>query len=161
MSDDLDLSQFKEVFVSEAKEHLVALNAALVELEKKPSNKDELNAIFRAAHTLKGMSATMGYDNITNLTHHMEDVLDKLRKGQAEAKGNIVDVIFQCLDTLESLIEEIEAGTESKIDVEPLVSSLNSLLEPGEEAKPASAPVPAPAPAAPPAPAPAAAPAEP
>lgn len=126
--DEMDLSQFKEVFISEAKEHLVALNSALVELEKNPSNKDVLNKIFRVAHTLKGMSATMGYDKITSLTHSMEDILDKLRKGSAEAKGNIVDVIFECFDKLDSLIEDIETGAESKVDVDDLIKRLNNFV---------------------------------
>jgi len=126
--DEMDLSQFKDVFVSESKEHLVALNAALIELEKKPSNKDVLNDIFRVAHTLKGMSATMGYDKITHLAHQMEDVLDKLRKGEAQAKGNIVDVIFECFDKLENLIEEIETGTEAKVDIDGLVARLGALV---------------------------------
>lgn len=161
--DEMDLSQFKEVFISEAKEHLVALNAALVELEKKPNNKDVLNEIFRVAHTLKGMSATMGYDKVTALTHRMEDVLDRLRKGEAEARGNIVDVIFECFDKLENLVEEIETGVESKVDVDALVNRLVSLIEKEDgkkaepkkeeakkpepvEAAPAPAPVPAEAP---------------
>lgn len=132
--DEMDLSQFKEVFISEAKEHLVALNAALVELEKKPNNKDVLNEIFRVAHTLKGMSATMGYEKVTALTHRMEDVLDRLRKGEVEARGNIVDVIFECFDKLESLVEEIETGIESKVNVDTLVNRLASLIE-KEDAK--------------------------
>ena len=146
--DEMDLSQFKEVFVSESKEHLVSLNAALVELEKKPSNKEVLNDIFRVAHTLKGMSATMGYDKITNLTHHMEDVLDKLRKGEAQAKGNIVDVIFECFDKLESLIEEVETGVESKVDIDGLVTRLNGLMLKEETKQPEAQPQ-APAPEAP------------
>jgi two-component system chemotaxis sensor kinase CheA len=126
--DEMDLSQFKEIFVSESKEHLVALNAALVELEKKPSNKEILNDIFRVAHTLKGMSATMGYEKITKLAHQMEDVLDRLRKGEAEARGNLVDVIFECFDELENLVGEVEAGVESKVDVEGLIVRLQGLL---------------------------------
>ena len=133
--DEMDLSQFKEVFVSESKEHLVALNAALVELEKKPSNKEVLNEIFRVAHTLKGMSATMGYDKMTNLSHHMEDVLDKLRKGETQAKGNIVDVIFECFDKLENLIEEIETGVEAQVDIDSLIARLGDLLLKDEGAK--------------------------
>ncbi|MBN1824095.1 MAG: chemotaxis protein CheA [Endomicrobiales bacterium] len=133
--DEMDLSQFREVFVSEAKEHLVSLNAALVELEKKPSNKDVLSDIFRVAHTLKGMSATMGYEKVTNLTHVMEDVLDKLRKSEVQAKGNVVDVIFECFDKLESLITEIETGVESKIDIDGIVHRLQDLIEGKEEKK--------------------------
>lgn len=132
--DEMDLSQFKEIFISEAKEHLVSLNSALVELEKNPNNKDMINQIFRAVHTLKGMSATMGYDNITNLSHHMEDVLDRIRKSEIEAKSDVIDIIFKCFDTLEKLVEDVGSDRESKIDISGLMDSLNNLLQ-GEKKK--------------------------
>lgn len=126
--DEMDLSQFKDVFVAEAKENLAALSLAVVELEKNPQNKENLKDIFRVAHTLKGMSATMGYEKIVKVTHHMEDVFDKLRKGEVPVKSNIVDVIFECLDNLERLVREVETGAEEKIGWEPLIDRLNELL---------------------------------
>ena len=134
--DESDLSQFKEVFVPEAREYLAALNTALVELEKNLANKDVLSDIFRVAHTLKGMAATMGFDKITHLTHKMEDVFDKLRKGEASAKGDTLDVLFECLDALSKLVDEIDTGAEAKSDVERLVARLAALV--GEEGGPAA-----------------------
>lgn len=127
--DDMDLSQFKEVFISEAKEHLVSLNQALIELEKNPSNKDILNQIFRIAHTIKGMSATMGYEKITNLSHTMEDVLDKLRKKEIGVKSDVVNIIFQCFDTLEKLIEDVGKDVQSEIDISELLKKLVELTD--------------------------------
>ena len=139
MSDELDLSQFKEIFISESKEKLALLNNQLVELEKNPKNINIINEIFRIAHTLKGMSATMGYDTLTSLTHTMEDVLDKLRKGEVEATGNTVNVIFECFDYLEKMINEIELSDKTSFKIRtdsfsitrrPLLLSLASITLP-------------------------------
>jgi two-component system chemotaxis sensor kinase CheA len=136
MSEDMDLSQFKEVFVSETKEHLSAMNANLLELEKKPGDTDLLNEIFRVAHTLKGMAATMGFDKITELSHNMEDVLDKLRKGKQAAGTDIIEVLFDCFDTLEGLLGEIVEDKDKGIPVRPLIERLK-LLSSAPEGGPA------------------------
>lgn len=75
----VEMSQYLEVFIEESKEHLQACNEHLLELEKDPENLKIVNEIFRAAHTLKGMSATMGYEDLASLTHQMENVLDAIR----------------------------------------------------------------------------------
>ena len=140
MSDDMDLSQFKEVFVSETKEHLSAMNANLLELEKKPGDTDLLNEIFRVAHTLKGMAATMGFDKVTELSHNMEDVLDKLRKGKQAASAEIIEVLFDCFDTLEGLLDEIVEDKDKGVPVRPLIERLK-LLSAAPEAVAGPAPV--------------------
>src|SRR3989339_1017616 len=126
MSDEMDVSQFKEIFVSEAREHLSALNANLLELEKNPGGAGLLNEVFRAAHTLKGMAATMGFDKVTELTHSMENVLDKLRSGKYEAKTETLDILFDCFDTLEALLEEIVTGQDKGVGVQSLVERLKA-----------------------------------
>ena len=102
----MDTLQYKDIFISESLEHLDFLNQMLLALEKNPSDRKCLNEIFRTAHTLKGMAATMGFDQITELTHQMENVLDKLRSQEESVSENVVDVLFQCLDMLTLLIEE-------------------------------------------------------
>ena len=77
----MDMSQYLDVFLEECREHLVNLNEKLLELEKNPQDLSSLNEIFRAAHTLKGMSSTMGFNDMAVLTHHMEDVLLPERRG--------------------------------------------------------------------------------
>ena len=75
----MDTNQYLEMFIEESKEHLQACNEHLLELEKNPEDIAIVNEVFRSAHTLKGMSATMGYEDIANLTHKMENVLDEIR----------------------------------------------------------------------------------
>ncbi|OGS03762.1 MAG: hypothetical protein A2339_07790 [Elusimicrobia bacterium RIFOXYB12_FULL_50_12] len=139
MADDFDVSQFKEIFVSESKEHLSVLNANLLELEKNPSARDLLNEVFRAAHTLKGMAATMGFDKVTELTHTMENLLDKLRSGKIEAKAESIDILFDCFDSLESLLDEIVSGQDKGINIQALVQKLKNM----DSAAVAAAPQPA------------------
>ena len=149
MSDDLDLSQFKEVFISEAKEHMSVLNAHLLELEKNIEDTDILNEIFRAAHTLKGMAATMGFDKVTELTHMMENVLDKLRSKRFKATPETIEVLFDCFDALELLVDEIVTEKDKGIDVKNLVDKLNALCLPTAGApQPAAAAAAAPKPEA-------------
>lgn len=146
MADELDLSQFKEVFVSEAKEHLSALNAHLLDLEKNPQNTDLLNDIFRVSHTLKGMAATMGFEKVTELTHSMENVLDKLRSKKFETTPETIDLLFDCFDVLELLLEEIIEGQDKGANVKTLVErlqavhSLNQAMRRDEPAVPPAPP---------------------
>ncbi len=134
--DELDLSQFKDAFIAEAKEHLSSLNAATLELEKNPSSPEIINELFRAAHTLKGMSATMGYEKIATLTHYMEDLLDKLRKNVITASPDIVDIIFECFDYLEKLVVEIETGQDAGLKIsylsERIQNKINAEENPSE-----------------------------
>jgi two-component system chemotaxis sensor kinase CheA len=140
MSDDIDLNQFKEIFVSEAKEHLAALNAYLLELEKDPRNLDIVNGIFRAAHTLKGMAATMGYQKTTELTHKMENVLDKMRSKKLEVQTGSVDLLFDCLDVLEQLVDEVVTGCDKQIAIDGLIEKLLALDAQATPAAPPSVP---------------------
>ena len=78
----MDTNQYMGMFLEESREHLQTLNSCLLELEHSPEDPDVLNEIFRSAHTIKGMSATMGFTEIAELTHEMENVLDLLRKNQ-------------------------------------------------------------------------------
>jgi len=77
-----DMEQYRELFMAEAEEHLQALNQNLVELENNPNDLEIVNLIFRSAHTLKGSARTLGFDHISSLTHHMEDILDYIRSGK-------------------------------------------------------------------------------
>jgi len=127
MVDEFDANQFKEIFVSEAKEHLSVMNSALLSLEKNPQDTSLLNEIFRVAHTLKGMSATMGFDKITELTHNMEDVLEKFRSGKLVASKETVNILFECFDILELLIEEVSTGENKGIEINYLLEKLKEI----------------------------------
>jgi two-component system chemotaxis sensor kinase CheA len=103
----MDMSQYLDVFIEESKEHLGSLNERLLELEKNPADSSALNEIFRAAHTLKGMSSTMGFEDLADLTHHMENVLSDLKEGLLDVNPQVVDVLFKCFDRLQLLVDHI------------------------------------------------------
>ena len=125
---DFDISQFKDMFISEAREYLTSLNNNLLKLEKDPQNLEVLNEIFRVAHTLKGMSATMGFDNIVTLSHRMESLLDKLRKKEKEVDESIIDLLFRGLDILEKLIEDVSLNsTDKNVSIKEILDEMTSI----------------------------------
>ncbi|MBU2701990.1 two-component system chemotaxis sensor kinase CheA [Sporomusaceae bacterium BoRhaA] len=127
----MDMNQYMGMFLEESREHLQSLNQSLLELESDPSALAVLDEIFRSAHTIKGMSATMGFTQIAELTHEMENVLDLLRKSVLKADPNIIDLLFKCVDTLEQLVESVANETELTIDVNPLVEKLRQVANNG------------------------------
>jgi two-component system, chemotaxis family, sensor kinase CheA len=127
----METDQYLDVFIEESKEHLQALNQHLLELEKQPEDLSLVNEIFRSAHTLKGMSATMGYQDLANLTHQMENVLDGIRNHQIKINPDILDVVFEAVDSLEEMVLDIESGGTGKKEVSELVRQLEA-IEAGE-----------------------------
>ncbi|MCS7234218.1 MAG: chemotaxis protein CheA [Synergistetes bacterium] len=132
----MGMSQYLQVFLDESAENLQRLNELILELEKDPSNTDLLNEVFRIAHTLKGMSATMGFDTLAELTHEMENLLDKLRKGELTSSSDVVDVLFECLDVLEAMIEEIRNTGRCSIGASSTITKLRVLSGEREKAPP-------------------------
>lgn len=124
----MELSQYLSMFIDESKEHLQSLNENLLSLESNPQDISIVHNIFRSAHTLKGMSATMGFEDIASLTHEMENVLDMVRNSKIEMNSFIFDCIFKSLDSLESMVEDIIQGGTGKADVTPIVVSLRSIV---------------------------------
>lgn len=106
----MDTSEFREIFVAEARDYLQSLNDDLLKLEQDPYNRTILDEMFRAAHSLKGMAGTMGFRELASFTHEMESVLDLLRTGALKPEQDVVDVLFQSVDTLEMLLEATIAG---------------------------------------------------
>ena len=145
----IDMSQYKELFVEEAQEHLQGLNQALLQLEKEPSDVEPLNEIFRLAHTIKGMAATMGYDDIALLAHSMEDLLDELRRGTLEVEPQLFDLLFECLDALGTMLEDVVADREGGVALASIMDRLEAYQEPTSPliAATEAAPEPAAAPA--------------
>ena len=134
----MDTNQYMEMFLDESHEHLQSLNEGLLSLEENSEDVAVVNEIFRNAHTLKGMSATMGYNKIAELTHEMEDVLDLIRKEQLKLNEDIIDTLFKCLDSLEQMINSVGDGeSEDVVDVTDLVATLSAISK-GEAAAPAA-----------------------
>ena len=125
----LDLTKYKDEFISEARENLQTLNESMLELEADPSKTEALNTIFRSAHTLKGSSAMMGFEDMSKLTHSMENALDELRHG-GHASPELLDILFKCIDTLEEMVNNIDQEKESSIDISPLIEALTNANKP-------------------------------
>jgi len=125
----MDTSKYLEIFIEETKEHLLQLNQSLLQLEKNPDDNSILNDIFRVAHTLKGMAGTMGFNNMSRLTHDMENVLQALRNNEIQINTSLIDLLFKCLDALENYLNYIiENGNEGNNDYRELIEELNNSL---------------------------------
>ena len=126
-----DLEKYKEIYVSDMREHLQNMNRSFVELEHDPGNIDLLNEIFRAAHTIKGNSATMEYDDVAHLAHEMENLLDKIRNKEITIDHEIMDILFESFDAIESMIESI-SNNEEVMDPAPIIEKLGQILKVNE-----------------------------
>jgi two-component system, chemotaxis family, sensor kinase CheA len=135
----MDASDYLPMFLAEGREHLQALNLSLVEIEQNPRDTETMNAIFRAAHTLKGMSATMGFQRMASLTHEMESVMEGMRSRADGLGRDALDALFACLDALERMVEEIEEDGSEATDPASLVTKLKALLAAPAEEAPAAA----------------------
>lgn len=101
----MELSQYGELFLSESREHVSAINQHLLALEQDTGSREAVDRLFRSVHTIKGMSATMGYRTVADLTHEMENLLDRIRQGRVQPDARMLDLLFAATDTLESAIE--------------------------------------------------------
>ncbi|AWE06696.1 chemotaxis protein CheA [Lysinibacillus sp. 2017] len=127
----MELNQYLEMFIEESKEHLQACSEHLLELEKNPEDLTIVGEIFRSAHTLKGMSATMGFEDLADLTHKMENVLDAIRNEKIKVTAEIFDVVFESVDHLEAMVYDIADGGDGKRNVQSTVEQLKR-IESGE-----------------------------
>ncbi|WP_262008579.1 chemotaxis protein CheA [Bacillus licheniformis] len=136
----MDMNQYLDVFIEESREHLQTCNEKLLELEKNPTDLQLVHDIFRAAHTLKGMSATMGYEDMAHLTHSLENVLDAIRNEEMTITSEWMDVMFEALDDLEAIVLSIIEGGDGKRDVSEVCAKLDVTGANKEAAAAAEAP---------------------
>ena len=129
----MELNQYLEMFIEESKEHLQACSEHLLELEKNPEDLTIVGEIFRSAHTLKGMAATMGFEDLADLTHKMENILDAIRNSKIKVNAEILDVVFESVDHLEEMVFNIADGGDGKRNVQATVEKLKR-IEAGESA---------------------------
>lgn len=127
--DDFDLSQYLALFLEESRENLDALNEGLLRLEREPENLGVVADLFRAAHTLKGMAATMGFEAIAALTHELEDVLDLVRSGRRTVDSALVDVLFRAVDTLGAMLDAVTREGKDDIPHADVLGELRLLRE--------------------------------
>ncbi|AOK92385.1 chemotaxis protein CheW [Paenibacillus sp. S33] len=124
----MDMNQYLNMFIDESNDHLQSLNEKMLQLESNPTDLGIVQVIFRSAHTLKGMAATMGFEDLASLTHQMENVLDLVRNNKLAMHEFIFDTLFKGLDALESMVQHITEGGDGKADVSSIVSSLQSIV---------------------------------
>jgi len=152
---DPDMKEIFESFLVETKEILEKLDLDLIELENRPDDNELLNDIFRSFHTIKGTSGFLGLLKLQTLTHHGEDLLNKLRKGEVQLNETIMDAILHGYDETKALLEVIEENKNEDYDIGEALAELEEVLkninegtggetEKKEESKPEAAPEPEP-----------------
>src|SRR5690606_689652 len=156
MSAGLDLSQFYETFFDEADELLAEMEQLLLGLDVNAPDIEQLNAIFRAAHSIKGGAATFGcFQKLAGTTHLLENLLDAIRRGEMGLRADMVDIFLETKDVLKSQLDAYRASEEPEDAVfERICAVLRQLALEGGQAPAAAAPVAAPEPEPEPEPAP-------
>lgn len=125
----MDVSQYLEIFIDESSEHLQTLSDCIMVLEKEPDNKDTINEVFRAAHSLKGMAGTMGFKRMQHLTHDMENVFQEVRSERISVDSSMIDLLFKCLDAIDQYIENVKnSSDEGTEDNELIIKELNDFI---------------------------------
>jgi two-component system chemotaxis sensor kinase CheA len=130
------------MFLAEGREHLQELNLAVVRIEETPDDRETVDEIFRIAHSLKGMSATMGFAGMAALTHEMENVFELLRQRKHGLQRAEIDVLLECLDALEAAVDAIDSRGAEEIAPEPLIERLRALVREDGNAPPSLSPAP-------------------
>ena len=124
----MDMSKYVKMFVSESQDHLQKMDGLLLALEQDGAERGAIDTLFREAHSLKGMSASMGYEELAKVSHRMEDYLDRFRGGKGALTRQGVDMLFEGVDLLRRAVEEIAAGQAPTLVAEPYVAKMASLL---------------------------------
>lgn len=127
----MEMDKYLNIFLDESRENLEKLNDSLLKLENNSSDIELLNDIFRVAHTFKGMSCSMGFIDVGDLTHRMENILEDMRQGKLEVTEKVTDILFNCLDKLQEMVDKIAEGTyqDSTNNIDILINSLQALAE--------------------------------
>ena len=130
----IDLTQFYQVFFEEAGENLDRMEKQLLEIDITAADDEELNSIFRCAHSVKGGAATFGFSDVAELTHQMETLLDKLRRHELEPTAPMVDVLLQAGDALRAQLARHQGVGGPKIDTADLLASIRAMSAGGAPA---------------------------
>src|SRR3954449_12955823 len=136
-----DLAGLLPFYLDETDEQIAGLNELLLQLERAPGDEKALREAFRLVHSLKGSSTVMGFDQVKDLTHHLETFFDRLRGGDRALDRPSLDLFFRCLDALRDYHADLRARGGSDIDLSGLTALvIGRLEEPGADAEPAPAP---------------------
>ncbi len=143
LSAGIDLSQFYQVFFEEAGENLEKMEQMLLNLDIGNADEEQLNAIFRCAHSVKGGAATFGFSDVAELTHQMETLLDKLRRHELQPTASMVDVLLTSGDALKAQLARHQGNGAEPLDTSELLHAIRGLVAGGAAAAPVAAPAPA------------------
>jgi two-component system chemotaxis sensor kinase CheA len=128
----VDTRRYAELFLTESRENLSAINHSLLEMERTPDAAEHIGALFRAVHTVKGMSATMGYTAVAELSHELETLLDLVRRGELAVDPPLMDALFKAADALETSIERSVEDAGDAVNVGPIVAALRAFVQPAK-----------------------------
>src|SRR5210317_848344 len=132
----MDMSQYRDLFLTETREHINNLNKLVVILEQEPDNRETIDALFREAHSIKGMAATMGFDRTARLSHHLEDLLDDFRSS-GQIPSAAIDYLLSGIDILDGLIDDLQSNQpERKIEAYLLETPEPQSIMVAEESEP-------------------------
>lgn len=120
----MDMSPYRDLFISESREHLRAVSELIVKMEQETGSRADVDALFRAAHSLKGMAASMGYGEIAELSHRIEDIMDRVRKEELVFDEGIADLLLEGADLLEMMITDVANELQAVRDIGDLVQRL-------------------------------------
>lgn len=127
----MDTSKYKALYLQETYVHLSGIEAGLLLLEKEPSDSSAVDNLFRHYHSIKGMSASMGYEPVMKLAHRQEDLLDRIRSKKTGLSTEIISTLLQCLDGLKALVKKVDDDEPLDIDIEPFLEKLGSFIAQG------------------------------
>src|SRR6056297_1149606 len=131
-----DNDQYLDMFFAESRDYIQMLNDNILQLEENPENKEVINSLFRAAHSLKGMSATMGFNTLTELTHKLENMMDKIRNGEIVVDTEIIDLLFAGIDHIENIVAQIKENGNEDIDIDGFLKQLEKQISVAKNRKP-------------------------
>lgn len=128
----METTDYLAVFIDESNEHIKVLYDKLMELEEYSGDVEIIDEIFRSAHTLKGMSATMGFQDLANLTHIMENIFDGIKSEKIKVSTDLLDILFTAVDQLNDMIADISSGGDGEMNIQEITAVLEA-IENGEK----------------------------
>lgn len=124
---------YKETYLQEAEEHLASIEEAILDIEDNPDDKESINRLFRAIHTIKGSGAMFGFDDIAGFAHHLETVLEKVRKGILPVTSQLIDLVLASRDQIKIMLDATHGGAEADIELSgKIIGALEYLLSEAE-----------------------------
>ena len=141
----MDMSQYRDLFISESREYLRTIGSLIVDLEKDAGDREKIDALFRVAHSIKGMAASMDYRDISELAHKLEDLMSRVRNGDILFDRGVADLLLEGADLLETMVADVAAGSGEKRDCAPLIARIEGYEPAGSAHEPPGAAVEEPA----------------